>query len=272
MLEHFYQKTQPEIATLLRDFLDTHFYSEFPALKNSVIVIAIGSIGNGTYDEYSDIDLKIIFQSREIADEYKDKIKEHKQRLLKIMPVVQLHTSNVLEDIEDVLSAYKDDNLMREMSQALVVEDVNNIFKLLQEKYDHYPENILKEKLQWLFAEIVLEIDRYKIAEKRNDAYFCEVIKLQVIKLTCTTLLMLNNKFPSFDKHLYRNISDIKTIPSEFLTTINNLLQENNISKNSALINQLRLITEDELTRKSIITKQSDKYWIDFRTNYNVTF
>lgn len=271
MLKNFYEKDQKEIRGLLIDFLNTDFYSTFPMLKGIVSIIVTGSVAYGRFDKYSDIDLKIIFQTKELADEHKVSFKEYKKHLEQLSIPVQLHTSAVYTDIDNALSTWDDDDMLREMSQALIIEDPYNTFHILQEKYAQYPEGVRKEKLKWLFSEIILQIeDRWKVAQGRNDIYYCSIIKMQIIRLACNTLLLLNKKYPSYDKHLYQDVSSLNETSLSFLPIVDSILLESNLPKIAMQLNDIVIFIEDTLIEKGIVTKESREYWLGFRTSYTV--
>lgn len=272
MLETFYERNREEVKDLILEFLNKDFYTTFPELKGVVIIIATGSVGSAKYDKYSDIDLKIIFPNREMISKYKDLFKEYKLHIRTIGEPIQLHTADVLVDIENKLELWSDDHLLREMSRALVIEDPKGEFADLQKKYYFYPQEIKEEKLRWLYAELILQIeDRWKTAKIRNSLYFCETIKIQVIKLVSAVFMIHNNHFPSYDKHLYQDVVSLDNLPEGFVKVVVTLLVEHEIDIVEGLLNDLRIYAEEVLLQNDVIGKDSNDYWLSYRAKYRVT-
>lgn len=272
MLATFYEKSREEIRQLLIDFLNADFYAAFPELKDRVSIIVTGSVAYGRYDEHSDIDIKVIFLTREQADEYKDHFREHKRRLTEVSLPIQLHSSGVYDEIDGILSSWRNDGLLREMSQALVINDPGNVFRAIQEKYSQYPENVRVEKLKWLFAELILQIeDRWKIAAMRGDAYFCLVTKLQIVKFACITLQLLHKRYPSYDKHLYLDVISLTAIPSDFRALIDDILSSDDPAHTGEKLASLVVRIEVLLSETGMFPKESREFWLAFRSDFSVS-
>ncbi len=271
MLECFYEKSREEIKNLLIDFLDVDFYQKFSDLKGVVSIVVTGSVGCGVYDRYSDIDMSIVFPDETLAEKYTTLLREYKIHLKELDLPIQLHTSKAFLQLEARLATWKEDGLLKEISSALIVEDPYHSFRTLQEKYHMYPEDIRREKLKWLFSELVLEIEeRWRVAKERNNVYFCEAIKLRVIKLSFTVLLLLDGQYPSYDKHIYKDVKALEGISSQVLSLVDELLHEKDITKTAEFLKSLFSCIESTLLEKGVITKESMDYWLCFRTRYNV--
>lgn len=267
MIENFYKLDKRGIADLVRNFVEQDFYSKFPELKDSVSIVATGSVATQNYDQYSDIDLAIIFQNAEEAGKYLPVIKEYKKHIREIKEPIQVHKPTTYEEIESELTTWQQDNLLREYSQALVIEDPNDRFLKIQERFLYYPEEIFQEKISWLFAETTFQIkERLEIAVARKDIYFCEVVKMQIVRLFLNTLLLLNKKWPAFDKHLYQ---DVRKMTKQYdISIVEKLIAEQEIEKLLPLVNQIKAQLEKLLLEANIIKHVTEKYWINISAKY----
>lgn len=271
MLERFYEQNREEVAILVKDFLTTDTYPRIPGLQDVATVIATGSVGSGNYDSYSDIDLKVIFPTAEALDEHRFVLKEYKEHIRESGEPIQLHTSAVIEDIKKSLSTWQDDDLSREMAQALVIVDPNGQFQKLMDDFRYYPETVHREKIRWLFAELILQIqERFEVAQARGDAYFCGVVRMNIIRIAFNTLLLLDMRWPSFDKHLYRDVQSLKAQQPDIFVSADALITENDLTRAATLIGEIRNHIEGRLIRDGFITKESDQYWIDLRPEFQV--
>ncbi len=271
MLERFYEQNREEVAILVKDFLTTDTYPSIPGLQDVATVIATGSVGSGNYDSYSDIDLKVIFPTPEALNEYRVALKEYKKHVRESGEPIQLHAPGVIEDIHRSLSAWLDDDQSREMAQALVIDDPHQQFQKLMSDFRYYPETVHREKIRWMFAELILQIrERFLVAQARGDAYFCGVVRMNIIRIALNTLLLLDKRWSSFDKHLYRDVQSLRAQQPDIFVSIDALLAENDIARAAVLITEIRNYIEDVLVRDGFITKESDQYWIDLRPEFQV--
>ncbi|MFH2232321.1 MAG: DUF4037 domain-containing protein, partial [Patescibacteria group bacterium] len=225
MFNKFYLKQPKQIANEVRKYFKDDFFKRHPKLENKISIIIVGSIATANYDKHSDIDLDILFTDKNDFDNLLTVIKQYKRELRKKKIPIQIHTPRTYKEIENQLKSWEKDGMLKEYSQAIIISDPKNKFTTIQKKYQWYPKNIFNEKLSWLFAELMFEYkDRYLIAVKRKDLYFGEVVKIKLLKYMLTILLVVNKKYPAFDKHLYQDIKKIRTLPKGFLKTANKLL------------------------------------------------
>lgn len=269
MIEKFYDLNKKEIVALLQNFMEKDFYPRFPELKNNISVVATGSVATENYDKYSDVDLAIIFQSPEEAKNYLPKIKEYKKHIREIKEPIQVHTPTTYEEIKSDLMTWQQDNLLREYSQAVIVDDPDNKFFEIQQKFLYYPEEVYQEKISWLFAETVFQIkERLEISVARKDIYFSQVVKMQIVRLFLNTLLLLNKKWPAFDKHLYQ---DARKMTKQYdISIAEKLIAEQEIENLLPLVNQIKAQLEKLLLEAGLIKHETEQYWIDLRPKYQI--
>lgn len=269
MIENFYKVSRQEIVVLLQDFLEKDLYLLFPEFRHTASVIVIGSVATGVYDMYSDIDLVLLFQDQKELEDYRPKIKEYKQHLKELGVPIQVHTPVTYTQVESSLADWQDDSLLREYSQALIVHDPEDRFRTLQQKFSYYPGDVYQEKVRWLFAEIIFQSkERLEIAVARKDEYFCEVIKVHLVRLFMNTVLLLHRQWPSFDKHLYQDFKKVATKDEVLLVT--EFLFEKDVAKLSTFASQIKAYLETLLVEAKVIQKETDEYWIDARPKYQV--
>ncbi len=269
MIEKFYDLNKKEIVALLQNFMEKDFYPRFPELKNNISIVATGSVATENYDKYSDVDLAIIFQSPEEAEKYLPKIKEYKKHIREIKEPIQVHRPTTYEEIKSELMTWQQDNLLREYSQAVIVDDPNNKFFEIQQKFLYYPEEVYQEKIWWLFAETVFQIkERLEISVARKDIYFSQVVKMQIVRLFLNTLLLLNKKWPAFDKHLYQ---DVRKMTKQYdISIVEKLITEQEIENLLPLVNQIKAQLEKLLLEAGLIKHETEQYWIDLRPKYQI--
>ncbi len=271
MFEQFYLKQPKQIAKVVNGFFEEDFFSKYPELKNSISIIIVGSIATANYDKYSDIDLDVLFSNEKDFDSLLAKIKRYKNELRAKNIPIQIHRPRTYKEIDSALKSWEKDGMLREYSQAVVVSDPKNRFKTIQSKYKWYPKNIFKEKLLWLFAEMIFEYEeRYLVAVRRGDIYFGEVVKMKVLKYLLTILLLVNKKYPAFDKHLYQDIKTITTLPKGFLKVVEKTIASHSLRKNEKNLSQAITLVESHLIKNKYIKKESREYWIDLRPKNKV--
>lgn len=270
MLDGFYRKKKSEIISLVRRFVISDFYKAFPVLKGRVSIIIVGSVATAHYDEHSDVDIEIFFPTKMMAKKYLPHIKKYKQHIRARKEPIQIHTPKVYNEIKKELLSWEYDDLLRVYSRALIVVDVRHRFRGMQKAIRWYPNTVYREKIKWLFAETIFQIEeRFKIAVERKNRYFIEVVKLQIIRLFLNTVLLLHKTYPSFDKHLYKDVEKVRAAGS-IMHIVDRLISERDIQQVSHLIAQGRDVIEQSLHRKRYITKKSDEYWIALRPRYQV--
>lgn len=271
MLELFFENKSKEIRALVNQFIEDDFYVHFPKLRKKVSLIIVGSVATGNYDKLSDIDVEIICSNKKYRDAYRAGIKGYKRHIRNIGEPLQFHKAKTYSEIINNLSDWKNDGALREYSQALVVEDPNGQFKKIQKRFTYYPAVVYKEKVNWLFAETVFQLrERFSVAAKRGDKYFGEVVKVQIIRLLLNAVLMMNEKFPSFDKHVFQDVKKIHETPADLLRNIEDLLTSHQFSVTQPLLGAAVQVVEQALITRGLITKHPDQYWLDLRPKNQV--
>lgn len=271
MFTKFYLKTQKQIIKMVSDLFENDFLKKYPYFKNKISVIIVGSVANSSYDKYSDIDLDVLFEKVDDFDKLLSCIKEYKKELRKDNIPIQIHIPKTYAAANEQLMNWEKDGMLREYSKALIVLDPKDRFKKMQKIYRWYPKEIFKEKLLWLFAEIIFEYEeRYLIAIKRKDDYFGEVIKLKILKYLFTILLMVNKKYPAFDKHLMNDIKNIKNLPVGFLKMSQKILKSHNLLKNDKYLKEIIAMVESLLINSKFIKRENKQYWISLRPKHVV--
>lgn len=271
--KNFYKKDQKEIMGLVKIFLDKHFYVKFPNLRRKVSIIITGSIAISHYDEFSDIDINIIFANEQFLGKYKDDIGDYKKNdLIKLGVPLQIHSLETYDGIVKKCAGWNNDVALREFSTALIVDDPAQEFEKIQRKYRWYPPDVYKEKISWLFAELTFVLtDRYKIAIKRKDNFFSQLTKLKIVKLAFCTILFLNKKFAASDKHLYFAVKKLNTPGSNSLLKLaSKVMDKNNLDDDAHILDMIRNLIEKELINKKLIKKESELFWINYRPKYSV--
>ncbi len=275
LFKSFHEKGREEIRDLAIQFVEQDFFSVFPQLKNEVSILITGSVAGGFQDKNSDIDFVVFFQKKEMFEKYKTLIiKEfrNQNRESKKAPL-ELHGENIklFEDVEGELSLWNKDWLLREIADAIILNDPGDAFENLQQKYSWYPDEIFREKMRWLFAEATFLIfDRYRVGMERKSFYYTESIKIKTLGLFLATLIMANHKYPKSEKHLELDVEKLKNIFPEIRNMIRDILLEKENSKIFSLLCLLRKEIEKLLLNRKIITKEDENYWIGLRPAYRV--
>ncbi len=269
MISELKNLTSKQIASEIRDNFLPKFFEFLPDIKNNCAVLITGSIGYQLYDNNSDIDISIIL-SESLKIKYNKALKDFKSELKNSDRQLQIFYNTTLEDINNLLN-WGNDLKLREYSEAIIIHDANNRFRKLQKQFLWYPKNVALEKINWLFAETIFEFeDRFKISLKRGDLFYANVSKLVTLQLCMTYILLINKKYPIYDKHLYRIQKKLKT-PKSYLNLIKRIVQEVDLMKSQALLQKLIVILETELSKLKLIPRGKDtQYWIDLRPAYTV--
>jgi len=275
LFKNFHEKSQAEIAELVRNFVEEDFFKTFPQWKNKISILITGSVASGFYDAKSDIDLNFIFPDEkswkahkfDILSYFKGKYLEPKKK------PIEVHGQNInyIGQIEKELDSWKGDRMMREFSDAIIIFDPKNKIKKLKEKYRWYQKDIYLEKINWLFAEATfLLLDRYQIGMDRISFYFMEITKLKIVRLLLASLVMANGKFPTSDKHLFEDVLKNSEIPSEIKKAFEKVLKEKNPKAVLVQLVSLRSKIEKILISKKLIINNSERYWMGFRSAMKV--
>jgi hypothetical protein len=267
MFQKFYDLDQVQIVDLIRDYLSQTLFSEHSELQEVIIVAISGSIALGYYDAYSDIDLDFYCSNTDLATKHKDKIAALKLEVGADEAIpIQIHKLKDLESLEGDLSEWGKDHALRELNKSLIVSDPRAEFANLKKQFDHYPDEVIHEKIQWLFAQLVFEYEeRFKMSVERGDDYFNAVSKLSIVRLVGNMLLITNNQWIAFDKHLFRTLQETGCDPNivKLMHTVTNSTKPDDVAILLSLIEE-RLIADNK------ISKQPAKYWIDLRPRHSV--
>jgi len=258
-----------QISTFASDYVETTVFTKYPNLKNETTVVITGSVAKKQWDDSSDIDINFIFP-KETLSRLGNELKEYKKGLSDNYPQIQSFFKDTYEDLETLLD-WEDDLRLGEFSVAIILHDPKNWFKEFQSKISWYPEEILREKINWLFAETVFELeDRLKVAIKRKNEYFLEVVKLRLIRLIANTFLLLANNYPPGDKQLWKIFQNHDNVPVEIKKILEKSLNEQNENEILKLLEEAKKLTESMLISKNLITKNPIDYWIKLRPKYQV--
>lgn len=270
-IKQFYQHSQTEVLDLLRDFIESEFFAQHPEYRSKLSLIITGSVSLGQYDRYSDMDVEFAFAEEKDRIALDVLVKTYKKSLKKREIPIQFHPSKTFDEIrEHHVSGWKNDDSLREYATALIVFDPQGLFFALQQKIKWYPRDVYKEKLCWLYAEAVFTfVDRFAIAKKRADVYYAEAMKLHVIRLLGNAILMLQKEYPSFDKHLHKRLSTLKS-EVKFVRLFDQALISHDMTKTEKALKQLLSLVEAKLIAKKIVSKKDQQYWIDLRPKYQV--
>ncbi len=272
MLQEFYRWSQKETVTRLRTFLEEDFFGSFPKWKDKIAVIVTGSVANGRYDQWSDIDVTPIIPKKLVKAYSKDEIKQYKKRIQSAGEPIQLHAPKTLEEIAEPLD-WAFDGQLRERSRALIIVDAGGAFKRIQKQTRYYPAAVRKDKIEWLIGEAVFSFhDRFKIAERRADSLFGEMVKTEIIRLLLNACLLASKEFPAFDKHVYFEVKAIPSIPSTIIETVDSLVAEHAFAKVSPLLEALMDKVTAYCVKTKTIKSQPREYWLNVRPQHQVSF
>jgi len=269
MFKEFYKQDESTIVSLIKNFLTDTLFADNPDFASNIMTVISGSIASGHYDRYSDIDLDFYCNDEADVEQYKDIISQFKKSISmqKDLPI-QIHRLKSLAATEKELTNYENDNALRETARSLIVTDPDGNFSALQRRFEWYPDDVARQKLQWLYAQLVFEYEEhFKIAAERNDAYYLEVATLSILRLTGNALLLANKQWPAFDKHLVASLMDIE-IDAYLTSLFNKALAEN--ENVTSIVSELIVAIERYLISGGYIPKESIKYWIDLRPIYSV--
>lgn len=275
LFKNFHKKSKQEIATLVKQFIDDDLFLIFPELKDNVSIIITGSVSHGKCDKDSDIDLSIIFHNNNdwkekkwlLFNEFKDEYLRPKKKPL------ELHGNNItsLEKLINDLDLWNKDWFLGEIAESIVVYDPESKFQEIKEKYIWYPNQIYKEKIEWLFAQLTFLIfDRYQNGYKRKNLYYAEVIKFKILRLSMLSLLLAHKKYPHSDKHLIGDIKLLDENLGDVVAQIETLIKNKNMKKVYADLVKLHKEIENVLMRKNLITKKELDYWLGLRPTQKV--
>lgn len=271
MFNNFYKQSVQDIAKLVKKYLEENLLSSNIELKQAITVTISGSIASGHYDQYSDIDLDLYCQSDAAVDRFKETVSDFKESISNKGDIpIQVHRLKSLTKVKEVLTKYNDDNMLREVAQSIIIIDPQGEFTTLQSKFDWYPEDVAKEKLRWLYAQLVFEYEEhFKVAADRDDAYYLQVSKLNVLRLAGNAFLLVNKKWPAFDKHLFASLKDVDC--DETLLKLLESTLTTDISDIKCNVKELVRSIEAYLVGRDLIPQEPTRYWIDLRPTYSVS-
>lgn len=267
MFEKFYELDQAEIVALVKEYLSRTLLATNPELQSEISVAISGSVALGYYDAHSDIDLDFYCDEPGQVDKFKDKIAAFKLAVDsdKSSPL-QVHRLKDLETKKNELSGWTRDHALRELSRSLLVTDPNGKLANLQQQFDRYPDDILHEKVQWLFAQLIFEYEeRFKISAERSDDYFSAVVKLNIVRLAGNLLLITNKQWISFDKHLIVTLKK-SGCEQHIVDLICRAVRTTDNADIVLLVNSL----EAYLVSENFIDKKSVQYWVKLRPRHSV--
>ncbi|HLD20703.1 MAG TPA: nucleotidyltransferase domain-containing protein [Patescibacteria group bacterium] len=269
-IQQFYKQTQPEIVDLFRSFLEDDMFTRYPQLRGKISVVITGSVPSGHYDEYSDIDTEFFYSNEKDRTAMNSLVKEYKKSLLAKKIPVQFHPAKTFVELKkEHLAGWEHDDSLREYSMALVVLDPGNRFKKIQSTIAWYPKDILREKIQWLFAEAVFHFeDRFKIAVKRDTRLYSHSVEVHIIKLLGNAILLSQGKYSVFEKHLLTELSTAKE--KVFCQKVESLLGEVKLDSMEKGLKDLLSYTEKRLNKAGWIQKKPIGHWITLRPKYRV--
>ena len=275
LFKNCWKKSQKEIAELVKKFVDEEFFVTFPELKGNVAILINGSVGRGTYDKESDIDFAVIFHK---DNDWKEKkfvlLGEFKgENLVSKIKPLELHGGNILslQKLESDLGSWNDDWLLSQISDSIIVYDPGNEIRAVKEKYNWYPEDVCREKINSSFAEASWMIfDRYQAGYKRKNLYYTELTKLKILRLFMFCLLLANKKYPMSDKHLIVDVKSLSGEHAKLVKQIETIIKSRSMKRNYGKLIQLRSKIEKILLDRGLIENKEIVYWVGLRPTRKV--
>ncbi|MFH1253708.1 MAG: nucleotidyltransferase domain-containing protein [Candidatus Uhrbacteria bacterium] len=269
-LKHFYKFSQKEIIKGFREFIETDMFSHYPFLKNKISLIITGSVPSGHYDEYSDIDTEFFYSNEKDREKINAVVREYKATLRERNIPVQFHPAKTFVELKkEHLTGWNNDDALREYSLALIVLDAGNRYQKIQSAIKWYPKDVLREKLQWLFAETIFNFeDRFTVAVKRRNNLYLHSVRSLIIKLLGNVLLMTGGHYPVYEKHLY---TELKTFDEKsFCQKVDGLFIITDMVEMQKKLGDLILSVEKRLIKDGWIKKETKEYWMILRPKYRV--
>ncbi len=268
-VKEFYKHSSKEIVDLFRDFIEKDCFSQYPELKDKLSFVLTGSVPSNHYDRYSDIDCDLLFENESDRVMIKEAVKKYKMSLREQKLPIQLHSPMTFSELENSLTNWNHDSALREHSAALVVLDPRDRYKTVQSQIKWYPREVLQEKIQWLFAESVFSFeDRLVVAVERENDLYVRSLSLQIVKLLANALIMINDRYPVFEKHIYSNLRDLGE--NEFCAQIDLLLNMTETHEIQKSIADIIDTIEQRLIKTGFIEKQPKEHWIQLRPRFQV--
>lgn len=269
-LRGFYKKTLPAIIILVRDFITRDFYSFFPELKGKISLYLIGSVSQSNYDKLSDIDVELACSSKVFVNQYMEMKRRYNLHLRRLGEPVQFHRMKTFATYRAMLKDWSNDNVLRELSSAIIIDDPRKRFAKLQREFRYYPKAIHKDKIAWLFGEMNFDFyERYRSARQRENEFFCTFLQLKMLRFGMNALLLAHQCYPAFDKHIYRELQKIRGTRTT-LKKVDQILKTRDIQKNELLLLHFIHSVEKQLLTKRLISNRPAQYWIDLRPKHKV--
>ncbi len=274
IFKDFHKKSKAEIMALIQSFIENDFFADFPELKDAVGILITGSVADGFYDEKSDIDLNIIFLDQKLCEKYTQRIlakfKDHHPKTLR--RPIEIHEQNIscIQRLETGLKTWEHDWALREFADAIIVRDPQQRLEKLKKQFAWYPEDVFREKINWLFSEAsLLLLERYRTSAERGCIYYTEMIKLKVIQLLMASLALAHRRYPKSDRHLCADIERIKEYAG-IMQSVQKILLAKNAKTVFTLLSGLRNSVKNVLVKRKLINKENDPYRINRRPRYTV--
>ena len=269
-IKHFYRFSKTQIVDQFRDFVENDMFSRYPMLRGKISLIITGSVPSSHYDEYSDIDTEFFYTNEKVRQKMNAVVKEYKVSLRERKIPVQFHPAKTFTELKkEHLEGWEHDDALREFSMALVVLDAGNRYEKIRSAIKWYPKDVLQEKLQWLFAEAVFNFeDRFVIAVKRHSNLYAQSVSSHIIKLLGNALLMIEDHYPVFEKHLYAELTAFGE--KDFCKMIDTLLLITDLNEMQRQLGTLISTVEERLIKDGWIKKETKEHWILLRPKYQV--
>jgi hypothetical protein len=269
-IKYFYEKSQEEIVELFRDFIVSDMFERYPKLKDKISLIITGSVPSNHYDQYSDIDCEFFYVEESDREAMNAIVKEYKKSIHERKLPIQFHPAKTFEELrQEHLNGWENDDALREYSIALVVLDPEDRYKKIASTIQWYPEDVLNEKINWLFAESIFHFeDRFVTAAKRGNALYAYSVRLHIIKLLGNALLMTGGHWPVFEKHLSTELNAYGE--NGFCLAVSDLLVTTDLGEMQMKLKKIIALVEDRLLRDGRIEKRTSEQWILLRPKYQV--
>lgn len=264
-------KDQRAVIRQIRDYANETFFHRYPHLREVTAVVIVDSVAVGLYDEYSDVDVKFIFP-QEVVDRQSEEFAAYEEEIAQQNEHIQFIFRDTYEGLEQLAEAWDNDPLTGEFASALIVQDPLKQFAIIQQKLQWYPPHILREKLNWLFGQIVFQTEHfYTVSAAREDAFFNLIIKGRLIEMFMGITFLLNEKYP-VGKKIYLYFQRLPYIPPGLDKLIAELLTEPSGKRGLELVRKGRQILEKELLGRELIPRADEAYWMRRKSKYTVSF
>lgn len=106
------------------------------------------------------------------------------------------------------------------------------------------------------------------MAVERQNTLYVSFLSLQIVKLLGNALVMMNNHYPVFEKHLYTTLQELGE--DEFCAQIDLLLHAIGAEEIKQFTSAMIDSVERRLLEAGFIEKQPKSYWVQLRPKYQV--